>query len=653
LALPQPHLAAFVLVLAPALARAQDEPVGDIAELSLEDLMNLEITVGSRSEQRILDTPAAVYVITGDEIRRAGHTTIQEALRMVPGFLVGHWQSTTWDAVPRGFTSAFNNNLLVMIDGVNVYDWFSPEGVVWHLQDIDVEDIERIEVVRGPSSALWGQNAVNGVVNVVTKRATETQGWKLTSVLGTTESRGGARYGGDMDGGHFRIWSLVTDHEPLLDRSTGDPIKYEDWTVGKIGYRGDWEHENGNVLSLVAEAWAARIGEGYGVSYPVAPYSAFVTDDTPENGGRVNLIWDSPGVDGEGQRAVAAYTRSNLKEVDFSQDINIVDLDWQRRDRVSEDQMLTWGLGYRWVGADLDGQMAYDFQPEQSSSWSVRAFAHDEIAVEAIDTRFVLGAQIEQNSFTGTEIQPTARAIWSPNDQYAVWGAISRAVRTPSLYETYNYSRNWFSPPTDLDLSLGNQSLDSEELVAYELGWRYHASERFSFDITGFYNDLDSLVTSEFLPPFMQGSVLVQPISYDNFGSAEAWGFEVGLDARPFECWRLRAAYSSYRQINEVDSASNSGFTGQDQFFPHNIANLRSYVDLGGHWELDTGLYYVDEISALATPSYLRADLHVGYNPTPNWRFAIGGQNLCDPTHPEDGGDLVERNLYFALTWSH
>lgn len=614
--------------------------------------MNVEVTVASRSEQKLIDTPAAVYVISGDEIRRAGHTSVQEALRMVPGFLVGHWQSNTWDAVSRGFTSAFNNNMLVMIDGVNVFDWFSSEGVVWHLQEIDVEDIERIEVMRGPCAALWGQNAVNGAVNVITKRAADTQGVKVTSYLGQTERRAGVRYGGEMDGGHFRVWSLVTDHEPLLDRGTGDPIRYEQWTVGKVGFRGDWAYESGDSLSFFAEAYAARVGEGYSVGFPGPPYSGFVTDDTPENGGRLHAIWERPGDNGEGQRGVASYTRANLKEVDFEQNLDILDLDWQRSDRLSERQILTWGFGYRFVGANLDGDFAYAFKPEHSASYSLRAFAHDEFTFDSLDTRVVLGAQVEHNDFTGFEFQPTARAIWTPNDEHAVWGAVSRAVRTPSLYESYDYGQSWFIPPTDLDLSLGNEDLDAEELTAYELGWRYYPSERFAVDLTGFVNDLDELVTREFLAPYTSGGILVQPISYENFGSAQAFGLELGLDATLTDAWRIRAAYTSYRQLNDVDSASNSGFTGQDGFVPKNIANLRSYYDLGNHWELDLGIYFADVISALATPAYLRTDARIGYSPNESWRFSLGVQNACDPSHPEDGGDLVERNVWFGLTFS-
>lgn len=651
--IPLPLVSASVLA---ALAPLSGGEAGeDIQGLSLEELMNIEVSVASRSAQPVAKSPAAVYVITGDEIRRAGHTSIQEALRMAPGFLVGHWQTNTWDVTARGFTSRFNNNLLVLVDGVNVYDLFSAEGVRWHLQSIDIEEIERIEVIRGPGAALWGQNAVNGVVNVVTKKAADTQGTKLRTLVADEERQFHARHGASWGENSFvRTWVQGVDRDPLLGFAPGSSdTSHEGSELYKAGFRGDFGLSDGQTLSVISQAYVGRLGEGYTVGFPSAPYYQFVTDDTPQNGGSIALAWTRPREDGGADRIVTSYQRVNLKEIDFKQGQDIVDFDWQRRLPLSENNTLTFGLGYRMVASDLDGDFIYAFRPKHTTVGSLRAFALDEIRFPSIDLTLLVGAEAEHNDITGGEFQPTARAIWTPDPRNSVWGAVSRAVRIPSLVEIYRYNQYVdTNNPTDIFLDVGNEDLAAEELLAFELGWRSQISEQFAVDIVGFYNDLDSLVTREFAPPFTQGPNTYFPETYGNFGSAEAWGYELALDAVVTDRWRLRAAHTHYEQNSAVDPASDDvNFPSGAGLTPENISNLRSYLDLGSNWELDCGLYYVDVMSAAGTPSYVRTDVRLGYSPTPDWRFSIGVQNANDPDHPENGGYRVERNFWIGLSW--
>ncbi len=652
---PAHNLCALALLATPSFAFGDPDAPDNIQNLSLEELMNIEVTVASRSEKPISRSPSAVYVISGDEIRRAGHSSVQEALRMAPGFLVGHWQTNTWDVTARGFTSRFNNNLLVLVDGVNVYDLFSAEGVRWHLQSLDVEEIDRIEVIRGPGATLWGQNAVNGVVNIVTKSAAETQGSKVRALAGDEERQFHARHGAAWGEKSFvRAWVLGLDRDPLLGYAPGSAdTSFEDTQLYKAGFRGDFALEDGASLTVLSQAYAGRMGEGYTVGFPTAPFYQSLTDDTPQNGGSIALAWSRPREDGGADRVVTSYQRHNLKQVDFRSGQDIVDLDWQRRLPLSESNTLTFGLGYRMVASDLDGEFIYGFRPERSTIGSLRVFAIDELRFPSLDLECLVGAEAEYNDITGAEFQPSLRAIWSPTQRNSVWASISRAVRIPSLLEIYRYNQYVdTNNPTDIILEVGNEDLDPEELTAFELGWRTQVSEQVALDVVGFYNDLDSLVTRELATPFAQGPNTFFPETFGNFGAAEAWGYELAVDAVITDGWRLRGAHTHYEQNSSVDAASDDlGFPSGAGLTPENISNLRSYLDLGGHWELDVGLYYVDEMGSVGTPSYFRTDVRLGYSPSADWRFTIGVQNANDPDHPENGGYRVERNVWFSLSW--
>jgi iron complex outermembrane receptor protein len=654
---PVKHLARvclFVCCAAPP-ALAVGDARDDIRDLSLEELMNVEVTVASRSAQPLSKSPAAVYVITGDEIRRAGHSSVQEALRMVPGMLVGNWQTNTWDVTARGFTSGFNNNMLILIDGINVYDLFSSEGVRWQTQLIDVEEIDRIEVVRGPGAALWGQNAVNGVVHVITKKAADTQGLKTRALIGDEQRQGHVRYGASWGEDAFvRVWGLGQDRDALLGYAPdSSDTSFQDSELYKAGFRGDFGLDGGATLTVLSQAYFGRVGEQYDIGFPSAPFFQTVTDQTPENGGSLAVAWNRPREDGGADRVVTSYQRSNLRQVDFQSGQDIVDLDWQRTLPLNDRHTLTFGLGYRMVSSSLDGDFAYAFRPANSTIGSLRAFALDKWTIPSLDLELVAGAEAEYNDITGAEVQPTARALWAPNAEHALWASISRAVRIPSLIEVYRFNQ-FVDPqnPTDVFLDVGNEHLDAEELLAVELGWRVRPSESVALDFAAFYNDLDSLVTRELLPPFTQGPNTFFPQGFGNFGSAQAWGWEVALDAVLSERWRVRAAFARYGQDSEVDPASSDiGFPSGEDLTPEHIANVRSYFDLGQNWELDAALYYVDRMPAAGTPSYLRTDLRLGYAPTPDWRLTIGVQNATDPDHPENGGFRVERNVWVGLSF--
>jgi iron complex outermembrane receptor protein len=632
----------------------------DFGALSLEELMNLEVTVASRVAEGFMGAPAAVYVITGDELRRSGFTTLPEAMRMVPGFFVAHWYGSGWDLTARGFSAAFSNQVQVMIDGVSVY---SPlyAGVFWELQAVPIHEVERIEVIRGPGASLWGANAVNGLINVVTRNAADAQGAVVSGTIGKSERQASARYGMPIsETGDLSVWFVGQDHDGLVDADgTDDPT--QDWSILRGGFRADWKQPEGDTFRLQGSLYTAEVGESYGVSDPADPTNfQFVQDDTPKLGFSLLGAWEFSRSESSDSRLQAWYSRDNYKQVDFQAYIDQFDVEYQQTHALDEDNDFIWGLGTRLIHSDLPGDFTLTFDPVERTQVNPRLFAQDEWRLPSADLKFVLGASVEYNDFTGVEFQPTGRVAWQPSERQTWWTAVSRAVRTPSLVEndrTLNVQQDFAGNYITL---LGSSSVVSEELLAYELGWRFRPSQRVSLDLAGFVNDYDSLITREQGTPFTNGVNTFDPLIYDNKGSAVAWGFEAAVDVAVTETWKLRSAYTLFYIQAETDADStDAGFANIEDSSPTNQANLRSYWDLGKRWELDMALYYVDHVDIFDTPAYLRADARLGYNPQPGVEFSIGVQNAFDPNHPEDNnpgvvgfGTEVERNLYMRLTLS-
>lgn len=668
---PLPHL---LLALAAPLGPASIDPIApaeafvgplpelelelegdDLTSLSLEELMNMEVTIGSRTGDPLNSIPAAVYVLTGDEIRRSGHTSLQEALRMVPGFAVSRYGTSGWAVSARGFSGGFSNQLLVMIDGVTVYTPLFA-GVWWQLQDINMADIDRVEIIRGPGATLWGANAVNGIVNVITKHSADTVGPSLFASYGDDVRTSTLRYGDTFDSGAYRVWVKGSKWDAMPD-SSGDEWP-DDWEIFSAGFRTDFERSNGDQVHVYGKAWSASIGEEYFVALPAAPFITFVEDDTPKFGGLLSTSWVREHGPGDSTKVQAWIQRDHQKQVDWFSTIDSFDLDWQRTKQLSDTTRLVYGLGYRLVSSDLEGDFTLTADPETRNTQTFRGYVQEQLQVPSIDTTFTLGASVEHNDFTGLEFQPNARAFWQASENQSVWLSVARAVRTPSLEDEDVTLQIPVAANTFVEFGPG-MDLAAEEMYAYELGYRYKHGENVSFDAAAFYNDYDGLMTIEDGVPYVSGANLFFPLFLDNLASAEAYGLEVAVDWDITDDWRVRSAYTLYRLHSRPDpSSTDIFFSVTDDSSPRNQANLRSYYDLSEKWELDAGFYYVDNVRYFGTPQYTRVDLRLGYQPSPDWRFSIGAQNLTEKQHPEEGDDLtgfgseVRRNVYFSLAWS-
>ena len=642
--------ATAVLALPPAAQRAipastgelTDADVEEFSDMSLEELMNVEVTVASRTPQKIYEVPAAAYVIPGDEIRRSGHATIQEALRMAPGFYVSHWTGTAWDVTARGFgtglgatNSAYLNQLLIMIDGVVVY---SPlfAGTWWPLQDVDMADVDRIEIIRGPGGIVWGANTVHGVVNIITKSSQDTQGLRLGGRLDRNQWEGSARYGGPLgESSHLRVWTKTTSYDtpvqPFLDYR-------QDWNMQLGGFRADGQTQGGRDWTVWGRGYDGEFRDvGWLWDDSVGWYSDSVVDE--KHGGQFAASLANPE---DGSRWHAYYSRDqqHLPTL-LDQDIDIFDLEYQRDSVLTERQRLTWGVGYQVIHSDLVGYDYYwlAFDPISQVQSNLRAFAVDTIDFPDQNLQLVLGAQALHTEFAGFDLQPNARLRWTPNNSFMGWVAVSRAVRTPSLEEV---------SLTDTSFQAGNPNFKSEELLSYEAGMRMQVNEKMAFDLATYFNEYDKLHVLTSDPTTLYGGRLM------NTGEGTAYGVELAVDAKPTDRWSLRGTYSYSH--GHFEFAPTGQDLGTDTYHPKNVVSLRSYYDLGADWEFDTALYGVQDMgSQFEIAEYWRGDVRIGWRPNEHMRFSLGVQDFNDPIrseyHPE-GQNRIRRAVVGQFEYS-
>jgi len=648
-----------------------DEVPPDLTELPIEDLMNIEITSVSKKQQKLSDAAAAVFVITQEDIRRSGATSIPEALRMAPGVEVARINANQWAITVRGFNSHFANKLLVLIDGRSVY---SPlfSGVFWDVQDTLLEDIDRIEVIRGPGASLWGANAVNGVINIITKHARDTLGG-LISAGGGTEERGFGeiRYGGKFgEETYYRAYAKYFDRSHSLDPS-GDAA-HDDWDALRGGFRLDRELSAHDSVTLQGDIYRGRSGETLTIASIKSPFMRTFDDHIRSQGGNVLGRWTH--VVSKSSEIVVQmyYDRTERRESINGEKRNTLDIDLQHRWVLGERQEVVWGLGYRFTRDDIKNSFAVSFHPDQRSNHLFSGFLQDDIVLFRDRLRLILGSKFEHNDFTGFEIQPTGRMLWTPWSRHFFWGAVSRAVHTPSRAdEDLRVNAAVIPPgmpPNSGPLPLyvrvfGNPELKSEELVAYELGYRFQTTKRLSFDIASFYNIYDHLRSAEPGRPILEGEPssphLLFPLTVSNRVKGKTYGVEVAADWRPLGWWHLQASYSYLVIKLDGGESLDPSATVDAGRSPRNQFHLLSSMNLPGGLEWDLNFRFVDELPEFNVKSYASLDVRLAWKPRPNVEWAIVGQNLLSRSHAEFKGEAimsslpaeVERGVYGKVTW--
>ena len=605
--------------------------VAQLKKLSLEELMDIEVTSVSKHPERLSETASAIQVITQEDIRRSGATRLPEALRLASNLEVAQIDSRRWAISARGFNSPFSNKLLVLIDGRTVYTPLFA-GVFWDVQDTLLEDIDRIEVISGPGATLWGANAVNGVINIITKDAKDTQGALLAGGGGTElNGFGGMRYGGALGPNlQYRVYGKYFDRDGTVLPDGRDAS--DDWHMGQGGFRMDWDASEGNAFSVQGDGYDGRISQAGADSIDVS-------------GANVIGRWSHTFYEGSELTLQLYYDRTH-RDIpgQFSEDLDTYDVDFQHRFPLGERHDIVWGLGYRLIEDDVSNSPAVEFLPPQVSRQWFSGFVQDEIALVKDRVHLTLGTKIEHNDYTGFEFQPSGHLAWRLSEQQTLWSAISRAVRTPSRID-----RELFVRVDDPDLRIdGGPDFDSEELLAYELGYRFQPFSRLALSLAAYYNDYDDLRSRENRP--------ADVVELANGLEGESYGVELTADYRATDWWRLRAGYTELRidlrpkpGSTDTTRGSNESNDSEHQF------SLRSSLDLPGHWELDAAFRYVSRIDNQQVPAYGELDVRLGWRPSPELEFSIVGQNLLHDHHVEFGAlptpAEIERGVFAKVLW--
>jgi iron complex outermembrane receptor protein len=642
-------------------AKAEGAPAQrDLTEIPIEDLAKIRVTLVSKKEEALSESPAAISVLTQEDIRRSGATSIPEALRLVPGLDVAQLDAHNWAISARGFNDVFADKLLVMQDGRSLYTpLFS--GVFWDVQDTYMDDIDRIEVVRGPGASLWGANAVNGVINIITKSAKDTQGWLVNGGGGTEEREfGGARFGGKVgEDVYFRVYGKYFDREDFDTPGGGDAE--DSWQMGQGGFRVDWDASAQDQFTLQGDIYGGRENQTYGTYNPANPLAPSLLVSNVERVGGGNMLgkWAHAFSDTSDLKLQMYYDRTDRDEAIFKESRDTYDIDAQHHFALGERNDFVWGAGYRLSADRIGNTPTVSFNPNEREQQLVSAFAQDEITLVERKLRLTVGAKVEHNDYTGFNFQPSGRLLWTPNAWHTVWGSISRAVRTPSQAEE-EVRINQVLPSGAVAQFNGDRGYGSETLTAYELGYRVQMLTNLSVDLASFYNDYRDLRSIEpgATPPPPPPPFIIPLFTANNL-HGDTYGLEASATWQVAEWWRLQPAYTLlkmqlYADAGSLDTTStaDAGKSPQQQF------SLRSGMDLPWHTTLDCTLRYVDELPALNIPSYVTMDARLSWRVNKNLELSAVGQNLFSGRHAEFTPSFINtqvtevpRSGYVKVTW--
>lgn len=666
-------LAGVGACLASFSAQAAVEPkAAALLSLSLEELSNVQITSVSKRSEKASEAAAAVFVITQEDIRRSGMTNIPELLRMVPGLNVAQSGSHQWAVSSRGLSGQFADTLLVLMDGRTVYTPLY-SGVYWDVQDTPLQDIERIEIIRGPGATLWGANAVNGVINIITKHAKDTQGGYFSQSAGNLLNSGTtARYGAKIgDNGHIRVYAKHDDYDSFETVSGVDAR--DPWRKTQGGFRSDWKNADNQSFTLQGDIYSSN--EDFIVNL-IQPAGTTVATGVADDTTGINILgrWNNKLSRTSDLTLQAYYDSAKRDNFVFDQHIQTFDLDAQHVWTASDKHEIVWGGGYRLIKSDITGNsnvpllIPYvQILPQDQSKHLFSAFAQDKITLNPNDLFLTVGSKFEHNAFTGFEYQPSARLSWLVDEKQTVWGSVSHAVRTPNIGSTSNLQQ--IAAPTLLPgptlaflTQVGNGSAKSEELNAYEIGYRVQPQKNLSIDASVFYNDYSRLIIGTAGTPFVEpviGYVLV-PISPLNVGTAHTWGGEATAKWHPTSSLELTASYTLLQMKFDQPDPLGYNFAGKS---PQQQLNASATVQLPHNVEFTTSAYYVDELTSVDlntgqnVDAYTRLDMRLAWEPMDNVELSLVGQNLLVARHQEFAGfayqnsSQVPRSVYGNVTW--
>jgi iron complex outermembrane receptor protein len=623
----------------------------------------------SRNEQRVLDTAAAVFVISQQDIKRSGVTSVPEALRMAPGIQVAQVNSNTWAISSRGFNKVASNKLLVMIDGRTVYHpVFS--GTLWRTKDVMLEDIDRIEVIRGPGATMWGSNAVNGVINVITKKAGDTQGLLATAGGGTEERAfGSMRYGGKLnDNIDYRAYIKYNKRDNSKSAVGGDGN--DEWENIRGGFKINTDLSSSDTVTLQGDIYDGNAGAYKTIVSPVAPTSPAGNVGQDFSGGNVLGKWTHILSSTAGYSLQLyfdqAEDRTTFSTIDDSikSTVKTYDADFQNHFQLQPWQNLTWGLGLRFVTTEINNAVNFSFSPSNRDFMLYSGFVQDELTLVPDTLKFIVGSKFEYNEYSGFEFQPNAKLIFTPDNKQTLWASVSRAVRIPNRldHDLQSFYLSQAGPGVFVS-GQGNRHFDSEQLIAYELGYRIQPIDSVLLDITAFYNDYEKLTSGEIGNPSIQTTPTphaVIPVFPDNKGTGETYGVELMAQWQAQKWWRLQGSYSYLQmQLHTRGSSTSVSPDAAEGNSPHHQFTIRSSMDVRDNIHLDTTVRYVDNLPNKNINSYTEMDIRLAWLPVKNLELSVVGQNLLNSQHGEFTDSLfsipmeVQRGFYGKFSWNY
>ena len=661
-----PGLKVFVLcaLACPAGWGQTPQTPKDLTKASIEDLMNMEVSSASKKEQSVSRTAAAIYVLTQEDIRRAGMTSVPELLRMVPGMDVAQINANNWAISARGFNGRFANRLLVLIDGRSLY---SPDfaGVFWQIQQLMLKDIDRIEVIRGPGATLWGANAVNGVINIITKKAIDTQGAVVT-VGGGMQEHGftNVRYGAsDGDRVAYRIYAGYLDRgefQNSMGQGAGDS-----WYGARGGFRSDWQLSKRDVLTVEGDAYYDSTRGQTILATFAPPFAITPLGTTTFLGGDLNGRWTHSYSSKSEVSLQIYYDGFSHDDVLTDALINTFTVDFQERLAVGSRHDFVWGAEYRFTGDSIASSNFVSFNPPSLQTHLGSAFIQDEVTLVPGRLWFTPGIRFDHAPFSGFDVEPSGRLLWSLSENQSLWASAAQAVRVPQRSERALHDITAVFPGpggslTSVDL-FGSPAADDQGTLDFEAGYRAQVTKTLSADLATFYDHYGDLQTTEPGMPFSSSTPVlhtVLPIFYANGMHGKGYGGEVSASWKPVNHWKLDVGYVFLRQVFQLNPGSQSpssllaaGDNPRHQFQIHSRLNLPRKA------EFDTSVYYVGRLLDQSVPAYTRLDLRLGWHPRESMDLDVIGQNLLAPRRLEflNNTGVVPtydpRKVFAKLTW--
>ncbi len=645
-----------------------------LKQLTLEELSQIDVTTPSKEPVPVMRTPAAIYVITGDDIRRSGVTTIPDALRLAPGVEVAQIDSSKWSVGIRGFGTRLSRDVLVLIDGRTVYTPLFA-GTYWEVQDTLLEDIDRIEIIRGPGGTIWGPNAVDGVINIITKSSKDTKGFFASAGGGNVEQGfANFRYGGGDDQGlTWRVYGKAFTRGPE-DHPDGD--NFDAWRGGQGGFRMDWTGGANDSFTFQGDLYKQEDGERVTASTYVPPLNETLDGYEQASGGNVLFRWTRKLSDTNDFQLQLYYDRANRYEPNFGDRLNTFDLDLQARRKILSRQQLLYGIeGRASPGHFLEVFSGLVFSPPDRKDYLISGFIEDDITLVDNQLLLTLGSKILHTNYTGVQAEPSIRLMWTPNARQTFWAAFTHAVRTPSDAEEDFYLSSYLGTAANgvetFARFSANTNFAPEKLNGYEIGYRQLIVKNVYIDFAGFFNHYHDLFSQDLAGPIFVETTLPFPINtvqppthyllpaeFGNSLYGLTSGGEIAPEWRPTEHWRLRGSYSFLNMnLSRVPGVSLGATPASvEGASPRHEADVQSSFDLGAKVKLDLVYRYVSALPAVSAPAYSTGDARIAWRFSRHIDFSLVGRNLFQPWHVEYAGDpgvpvAIRRSAFAAVAF--